>query len=95
MRLGILYNGIKEEILVRGMIVGFFFYGLGYYVGLEVYDVSGRERLLLDSKSSLGLVGGVKSVRCRLSLSKRELVLLEMLVVMFRDEMKEGGGGDG
>ncbi|KAK3302179.1 peptidase M24, structural domain-containing protein [Chaetomium strumarium] len=47
--LGILHGGSADEIMRRGTVAAFFPHGLGHHVGLEVHDVSGRDRLLFSA----------------------------------------------
>jgi Xaa-Pro dipeptidase len=41
LKLGLLHNGTREEILIAGTHTAFFPHGLGHHVGLDVHDVSG------------------------------------------------------
>ena len=87
MKLGILHNGTRSEILSKGTVAAFFPHGLGHHVGLEVHDVSGRERLLLSSSSAVNgqAVPGAK----RLPRMKREQVMPEDLAAMYREAMMD------
>ncbi|KAF9872713.1 metallopeptidase family M24 [Colletotrichum karsti] len=70
MRLGVL-SGDPEAIWEAGTVAAFFPHGLGHHVGLEVHDVTGRERLLLFNE-----------VRGGRNVAKREMVTAEMMSVM-------------
>lgn len=52
LRLRILRGGSVEDILKKGTVTAFFPHGLGHHVGLEVHDVSGSTRLLLNASLS-------------------------------------------
>lgn len=91
MKLGILHGGTPADIFKRGTVAAFFPHGLGHHVGLEVHDVSGRDRLLLSSSSSSstphhGTTGLTNRPRRGGKVPpKREWVSAEMVGVMFRD----------
>lgn len=74
LKLGILKGGSAAEILARGTGAAFFPHGLGHHVGLEVHDVSGRERLMLGTR-----------VGRRGAAGKREWVSPEMAAMLHRD----------
>ncbi|KAH8668317.1 peptidase M24, structural domain-containing protein [Xylariales sp. PMI_506] len=69
--LGILHNGTAKEIFANGTSAAFFPHGLGHHVGLEVHDVAGYERLMLQKEAS-----GISAVRGR---SKRVPVTAEAM----------------
>ncbi|PHH54236.1 putative Xaa-Pro aminopeptidase [Ceratocystis fimbriata CBS 114723] len=71
MDLGILHNGSAKEIWDAGTISAFFPHGLGHHVGLDVHDVSGRDRLLLLGEEKIK-IRGYRSM-------KREIVTPESL----------------
>ncbi|GKT81014.1 metallopeptidase family M24 [Colletotrichum tofieldiae] len=72
LKLGVL-KGDPAEVWGAGTVAAFFPHGLGHHVGLEVHDVSGRERLLLLNNVMGGQGGRV---------GKREVITPEMLGAM-------------
>ncbi|TDZ23511.1 putative Xaa-Pro aminopeptidase [Colletotrichum orbiculare MAFF 240422] len=75
LKLGVL-KGDASEVWEAGTVAAFFPHGLGHHVGLEVHDVTGRERLLLQ-KNILGS-GRV---------GKREVVTPEMMGFIARAQV--------
>ncbi|KAK9775688.1 putative Xaa-Pro aminopeptidase [Seiridium cardinale] len=62
LELGILHNGTASEIFKNGTSTAFFPHGLGHHVGLEVHDVPGYERLMLEVDGFLALGGKKRPV---------------------------------
>jgi Xaa-Pro dipeptidase len=101
LRLKILHNGTPSEIFKTGTVAAFFPHGLGHHVGLEVHDVSGKERLLLaepaEWEEQAADVSNLSPWDCsssarwrhqrhaRTPRGKREWVSPEMLVAMYRE----------
>lgn len=88
MKLGILHGGTPSEIFKRGTVAAFFPHGLGHHVGLEVHDVSGRNRLLMSSSPlpNYSMTGYSNGPRCSGKVPpKREWVSPEMVGVMYRN----------
>ncbi|KAK3295915.1 putative Xaa-Pro aminopeptidase [Chaetomium fimeti] len=93
LRLGVLRGGSEGEILGRGTVAAFFPHGLGHHVGLEVHDVSGRERLLLGGAAAAGgagarggRVGGRMGMRM-----KREGMTPGVVAALWADENRPEG----
>lgn len=57
LELGILHNGTASEIFKNGTSTAFFPHGLGHHVGLEVHDVPGYERLMVEGDGFLTMGG--------------------------------------
>jgi Xaa-Pro dipeptidase len=83
LKLGIL-KGSAKEILAAGTGAAFFPHGLGHHVGLEVHDVSGRERLMVGAGVRVKARGG--------GLGKREMFSPEMMAGLYRAGMVDGRG---
>jgi len=86
LRLGILHGGTAAEIFNRGTVTAFFPHGLGHHVGLEVHDVSGRERLLLGAMP----VGNKRGAA-----GKRQMLSPEAVSVMYREALAQTSPGTG
>ncbi|KAK4115374.1 Creatinase/aminopeptidase [Canariomyces notabilis] len=108
LRLKILHNGTPSEIFKTGTVAAFFPHGLGHHVGLEVHDVSGKERLLLaepaEWEEQAADVSNLSPWDCsssarwrhqrhaRTPRGKREWLSPEMLVAMYREATGLVGG---
>lgn len=98
MKVGILHGGTPSEIFRQGTVAAFFPHGLGHHVGLEVHDVSGRERLLATcGEVPPGFGWGASSGGKRL-LAKREWVSPQMVRGLYNEVMAKAvvpkGAGD-
>ncbi|ORY70048.1 peptidase M24, structural domain-containing protein [Pseudomassariella vexata] len=82
LHLGILHNGSAREIFANGTTAAFFPHVLGHHVGLEVHDVPGREKLMLQAD-------GLPSVVRR---SKRTPITPGILQAMIKDAAGVYGG---
>ncbi|KAL1875753.1 hypothetical protein VTK73DRAFT_9814 [Phialemonium thermophilum] len=71
LRLGILRGGSVREILDAGTVAAFFPHSLGHHVGLEVHDVTGRQRLLGLPAGHQSIAEQGRGVPC---LGKREIL---------------------
>ncbi|KAK4237913.1 hypothetical protein C8A03DRAFT_34108 [Achaetomium macrosporum] len=86
---GILHGGSPEEIMSKGTVAAFFPHGLGHHVGLEVHDVSGRDRLLFPTPlvDETPWHGGNFP-------PKRSWVSADMLAGLYRDVMNPNESED-
>ncbi|KAK3938340.1 peptidase M24, structural domain-containing protein [Diplogelasinospora grovesii] len=83
LKLGILQDGSVEEMMQKGTVAAFFPHGLGHHVGLEVHDVSGKERLILDYNVGQGSRGANKGGNVK----KREFIGSAHLASLYREHM--------
>lgn len=81
LELGILHNGTASEIFKNGTSTAFFPHGLGHHVGLEVHDVPGYERLMLEVDGFLTVGGKRKPVVPDM--------LKDMIAMPYSDELSE------
>jgi Xaa-Pro dipeptidase len=92
LELGVLRGATVAEILEAGTVAAFFPHGLGHHVGLEVHDVSGRERLLLG-----GILGarttGQDGERGKRVSSKREMIGPAQVCAMYRESLFDASQG--
>ncbi|CAI4217575.1 unnamed protein product [Parascedosporium putredinis] len=86
MRLGILGNGTVGQIWSAGTIAAFFPHGLGHHIGLEVHDVTGRDRLLLlEGGESDGDAKDTSATDGRQRLEKNMIVTIEPGIYFCRE----------
>lgn len=91
LKLGILKGGSAAEILSKGTGAAFFPHGLGHHIGLEVHDVSGRERLMSRAAMVLEKDGApVMMSQRRGGAGKRDWVTPEIAARVYHEGLMGG-----